>query len=295
MNYSLITDAFFLNSNTKTKEDFINLFESGLFSDESKWADYILSDNILGIENIINSGLKKRMSLMSIGVFYALENGAGTNILPEDEIYLFSGFAEIDTTDKIIKSIIIEKDELVSPTLFHNSVHNTALGYYTIIKKMHNYCTTISDGLLTNLSFIHFIKHKCKLESSFVVVTGEEYSEFYKYDKTVNIEIKPAFASFRITPNSKLGFKYIGEFETLEKIKSLDIYKDSKSVFCGRETFISLKKSEKKNIFTEYPITKDDPCSFIFRLAMPFIFNVTGSSIVIDKTSANYSLFEVKL
>jgi hypothetical protein len=294
MNYSLITDICLLNSQHKTKEEFQSLFKENLFSDETKWSNYSLSESIDGIYGLISSPLKKRMSSMSLGIYYVIENGPGGNLSESEEIYLFSGFAEIDTTDNIINEITVNNYDLVSPTQFHNSVHNTPLGYYTIITKKHNYCTTISDGLLTNSSFTNFIKYRCQLDESFVISAGDEYSGFYELDKTVQLEIKPVFISYRIIPDKDKGFKFIGEYETLEKLKENEIYKNAKSVFSDKESFFSLKKDLNRKIYSEYPVVKDNPCGIIFRLSLPFLFDLKENSAVIDKTENGYSLFEVK-
>ena len=262
MNYSSISDVSIYNSESKTKEDFIKLYNGGIFSDDSKWENYSIKPKIDGIMTGINNPLVKRMSGMSLGIYQAYQAGPKNNLKPTEDMFLVSGFSEIDTTNKIISNIEIEGDRIVSPTLFHNSVHNTPLGYVTIIDKIHNYCLTISDGLSTGESFINYMKYRNKQENSFVVLSGEEYSDFYGLDKTVKKNIYPSYCAFRVTPNTKDGYKIIG---TSEKLKDIDL-SGYDSIFADKETFLELKKTTDKKIYTDYPIILDNPCSIIFRL-----------------------------
>jgi hypothetical protein len=54
-------------------------------------------------------------------------------------------------------------------------------------------------------------------------------------------------------------------------------------------------KNINKNIYSDYPISKDNPCGIITRLAMPFYFNFNGISIVLEKIKDKYYAFEVNL
>ncbi|OHD18872.1 MAG: hypothetical protein A2Z98_17535 [Spirochaetes bacterium GWB1_27_13] len=295
MNYSMIEDISILNSYIKTKEDIKKYYEEGLFSSSQKFENFSFKKEILTNVVNINPQLKKRMSQMSLGVFYVMEEGPGENLANNEEIYLFSGFAEIDTTDKIIKNIVIDDMELVSPTLFHNSVHNTPLGYYTIIKKKHNYCTTISDGLATNLSFINYIKNKVLIDEKFVVITGEETSPFFELDQSVKLNIVSSFISYRITPFCEKGFKFVGIFDNLEEIINSSMFFDSKSLFVDKKYFYELKNKTDKKIYTEYPLKQDNPSGIIFRLALPFYLDILGNSLIIEEIEGKFYLFEVKL
>ena len=236
----------------------------------------------------VDSPLRKRMSELSIGI-YACLNQIKSTIVPTEQIYLFSGFAEIETTNKIIHSIIDEKSMIVSPTLFHNSVHNTPLGYFTVINKMHNYCTTISDGLNTNKSFADFLRLRVQLPDSFIATAGEESSGFYSLDTTQKITIRPAYIAYRITP-SKNGIHLLDSVTSLDEID----YNKYQNVIADKQTFDKLY-GKVNNLYTEWAITADMPCSIVFRLAMHDILRWSGRTLVIDKvkTGDSYSLFEV--
>ncbi len=292
---SYITDIAFINSNTRSGNELNNLFKDGFFSNEKKWETYNLSNDIQALYEGINSRLKNRMSQLSLGVYNVLENGPGKNLKEDEEIFLFTGFGEIDTTDKIIKSILIEKFNLVSPTLFHNSVHHTSLGYYTIVKNVHNTCATISDGVCTNLSFINYIKKREKINKPFIIVGGEEYSKFYELDKINNYKIAPAFVSYRIIQDQNKGFNFCGIFNNLEELFKNDSFKKAGTILTDKNTFLKIKKSIDKKVLTEYPLVLDNPCGIILRLAFPFYFNIKGTSLVIEETNNKFYCFEVNL
>ena len=294
--YTDIKDIVFLNSNSKNKDDYYKLFNEGLFSDQGKWNNYKLYNKIDGMGNDIDSRLRNRMSDLSLGVYNVLENGPGKDIQEDNEFCLFTGFGEIETTDKILKNIIIDKYSHVSPTLFHNSVHHTSLGYYTIIKKIHNPCMTISDGLKTNLSFINYIKLRIQLNKVMIIVGGDESSSFFNLDKNNPLTIVPSYVAYKILPKSDKGFSFGGIVDNFEDLINLDSFKKSKYIFADKDTFIKLKeKIADKEIITEYPIVQDNPCGVIFRLAFPFYFNIKGLSLVVDKVNDKIFYFEVLL
>lgn len=289
-NYSLIKDISIINSFITNREDIIELFNNNFFSDPEKWKQKKFDNKILFLMGNIDSPLKKRMSTISLGIYNVIEKGPGRAIMPDDELYLISAFSEIDTTHNIIKNIVIEDANLVSPTLFHNSVHNTPLSYWTIIKNKHNYCTTISDGLDTNISFINWLKYRIQLKKDLIIACGEEYSDFFKLDEINKKEIVPSFCAYRIIPNSENGFKFMGEFKSLEEIFDTESFKNSEYLFCGIKDFYKIKN---KKVFTEYPILFDNPCGIVFRLAMPFYLKIKGKGIIIESHLNNFYLYEV--
>ncbi len=293
--YSDITNIAILSSLLENQADAIKKFKNGFFNEDASWKSEIELHLSKEITTSINSPLRKRMSDISKGIFYVLDKSTEKTIKEDDEIYLFSGFSEINTTNDIIKSITVDKDTLVSPTHFHNSVHNTPLGYFTIIKGIHNYTTVISDGMLTNLSFINFMKNIVKLNREFIVSTGEEFSNFFLLDKTVEKQIVPVFAAFRVVPNSTKGFNYLGEYNSLEDIVS--ILEKSDYIFTDKDSFLTLSKRDniKSRVYTEYPIVRDNPCGIIFRLLLPFYLSLNGKSTIIEQHEGILYLFEAAL
>ena len=292
--YSTITDIAFLNSYGKEKDDLSKLFKDNLFSDEKKWDNFKLSNDIPGLMDNIKARMKYFMSKLSLGVYNVLDQGPGKNIQKSDEIYLISGFTEIGTINKI-GNMIMENDYGINPSLFPNSVHHISLCYYTILKKISNYCAAISDGLDTNLSFINFLKNRVKIKGDFIVVTGEESSAFFEYEIKYPLNIADSFVAYKIIPGAKKGFSYKGNVKNIDELKKNDIYKKSQNVFADKETFLSIKQEANKNYYCEDPIVKDNPCGIIYRLAFPFYFDVKGDSIVIEKTNNKYYFFEVNI
>lgn len=292
--FAELENISFLNSNAATHEEFNLLFKEGLFNDEKKWDDFKLSKEIKGLMDSINSRKKYYMSKLSLGVYNVLENGPGPEIKKNEEIYLFSGFTEIETISKIGK-MFVQDNYSINPAVFPNSVHHISLCYYTILKNISNYCATITDGLTTNLSFINFIKNRIKIAENFIVISGDEDSEFFQNEISTPLEIYPTYVSYKVIPKKQSGFKYIDKFNSIDKIKELDIFENAKNIFCDKKTFFKLKNIKDKNIYSEYPIVKDQPCGIAFRIALPFYFNIKGKSLVIDESKESYNLFEVNI
>ena len=62
---------------------------------------------------------------------------------------LASVYGEILTTGQLLQALAEEPASPLSPTRFHNSVHNTAIGYLSIATKNHGGSTAISAGPAT--------------------------------------------------------------------------------------------------------------------------------------------------
>jgi len=288
--YSMIEDISMVGPGLENIEDIKKYFDSGRFIDDENLPEADCNKDVSALSKYIDSPLKKRMSSLSIGICASLALGPGKNLTPEEEIYLFTAFAEIDTTNKIINSIKIENSELVSPTLFHNSVHNTPLGYFTILHKIHNYCLAISDGLDTDASFANFIKYRALIKDPFIVTCGEEYSGFYELDNSIKPDIRPIFCSYRVVPFRDKGFRSLAP---LSGVSSYD-FSGLDYVFTDRSTY-SLLKGKVNNVYTEYFLTGDNPSAVAARLSIPFILGLKGKGLIINKNDNKYLIFEVNL
>lgn len=293
-----ISDIAIINSQVKEKSEVINQFNLGKFSDFNSWNNIHGSKNIDTLGDCISSRIKGRMSQLSLGVCDVLEKGAfsGSNFDENQEIVLFTAFGEIETTNQIIKNIMVDNYEHVSPTLFHNSVHNTPLGYYTIIKKIHNHCLTISDGLKTGVSFINFINNQVLLNKRFTIVHGDEYSEFNELDK-VKLKLFPIFISYNVLPSeNNSGFRFLSIITDFKNI--IKLVEEADFAFVDKCTFLELKEEnciDIDNVYSEYPICFDNPCGIIYRIALPFYLNLKGYIIIIEKVEENYYCYEVRL
>lgn len=286
-----ITDIHLFSSNVKSIEDVKRFYEEGCFSANRISDKYPLANEIAGILDNIESRLKTRMSQLSLGIFHVLQSGGAKNIAETDEIYLFTAFAEIETTDNIIEDIVINGSKLVSPTLFHNSVHNTPLGYFTIIKKYHNYCTTVSDGLDTGGSFIDMVKYKTMLGDEYIIAAGDEYSDFCKLDKTLDKVLFPQFVSYKVKPSDK-GFQYAGSTgDTKEFYKKIE---DFQHIIVPGCLFDAVKRDFKgSEVLTDYFLSVDNPTGVISRLSIPFILELKGKTAVVEFHKDKYHIFEV--
>ncbi len=289
--FTYIKDIHFINSNVSSLDTLKDMYNNGVFSKAQLLED--LSREIGGLTDNIKSPLKRRMSQLSLGVFEALQCGGAKNLREEDEIYLFTSFAEIDTSNKIIADLELNNSKLISPVLFHNSVHNTPLGYYTIINKYQNYCLAVSDGINTGKSFVDLIKFLVKVNDEFVIVGAEEHSSFYELEIKRNYCLFPNFISYKVVRNEN---EQKGFFLKLENCTWQDMEKllpEYDRIIADKDSFAALNGKFEAELLTEYPIVADSPISIITRLSLPFILEFSGKTAVIGQFDGRYFLFEV--
>ncbi|MBP7552364.1 MAG: hypothetical protein KA885_02980 [Spirochaetes bacterium] len=294
MKYTNITDISILSSLGRAKEEYLTLLNTGIFENPNLWNKYKPTGDIPGLADGINSRMKYSMSKLSLGVYNVLESGPYKSITQNDEIYEFSGFTEIETVGKIGKLIMIENYG-INPALFPNSVQHTALCYFSILKKISNYTAAINDGPSTNASFINFIQNRVQIPGAFIIVAGEESSDYFSYDADKTLDIVPAFIAFKCASSDKKGFAYLGAFAKLSDIYKLNQYKKAEYIFLDKESFFSIERSSTKRYFTEYALTRDNPTGIIARLALPFYFEFDGPSLVIENIRGAYYIFSVNL
>lgn len=295
MNRTFVSEIAFLNSKVNGVEKIKELFNTLLFEKEEVWDNFKLDKSIPNLMDNITSRKKYYMSNFSLGVYNVIEMGPGKNIKNNDEIYLFSGFTEINTVNQI-GEMLVNDNYSINPAIFPNSVHHISLCYYTILKGYTNYCAAITDGLFTGLSFINFIKFRCCLDKSFVVVTGEDFSSFFQNNIGIPLNITSSFVSYRMIPCQQRGFLFEGEYSSIEEIINTEVYKKAEYIFGDKQTFFELKHKEKnKKIFTEYPLALDNPCSVAYRIALPFVLELKSNGIIIEKSDFGYFMFSISL
>lgn len=138
--------------------------------------------------NFIPSLIRRRLTLIEkIGIFIT------NNLLPIGEnvkIIFASRFGEWRETIKLIEQMYNEKE--MSPAGFSHSVHNAALGMFTIINKLKNNYTTIASNEDTiDSSLLEAISSK---EDVLLVYTEEPIPDFYKeVNKDITEEFKHGF------------------------------------------------------------------------------------------------------
>ncbi|MCG8570313.1 MAG: hypothetical protein MJB14_09250 [Spirochaetes bacterium] len=291
--YSQITDISLLNSKSRSQSDFQTLFDDGLFSNRTKWNSFTLNNEIPDLLAGIQSRMKYSMSILSLGIYNVMEDGPGKNIVKDEEIYLFTGFGEIEIVNQIGK-LISQEDYSINPALFPNSVNHIALCYYTILKKISNYTVAVNNGLHTNLGFVNFLKDRIKIKEPFIITSGENNSEFFSYEENNPLQIVPSFAAYRIIPHAEKGFRFYGKLGKWDEVLSCEIFIQAEYIFADKETFIKLENQQtNKKLYSEYPITKDNPCGIAVRLALPFYYQISGKSLIMEKIKNEYYLWEV--
>lgn len=96
---------------------------------------------------LLHPRLRRRTSVFTRATVTALEAAAaqGSAALDDVRLVLVSSFGEIDTTVELLAQLA-EPQGPVSPTKFHNSVHNTATGYMSIASGNHRESTALAGG-----------------------------------------------------------------------------------------------------------------------------------------------------
>jgi len=96
---------------------------------------------------LLHSRLRRRTSTLTRAAVTAMEEAAaqGGARIEAARFVLVSGYGEIQTTMEILEQIVAPEG-LVSPTRFHNSVHNTATGYMSIASGNHRGSTALAAG-----------------------------------------------------------------------------------------------------------------------------------------------------
>jgi len=96
---------------------------------------------------LLHSRLRRRTSTLTRAAVTAIEAAVATSggDLGRARFVLVSSFGEIQTTVTLL-SQLAEPGGPVSPTKFHNSVHNTATGYLSIATGNHSEATALAGG-----------------------------------------------------------------------------------------------------------------------------------------------------
>jgi len=106
--------------------------------------------------------------------------GAGTDMAA----VFVSAIGEIQTTDKLCEAITAQ-DFPLSPTLFHNSVHNTAAGYWSIASG--------SKAPMQAMAALNDCLRQGLLEAWSQIETGADRVLLVCYDETMPNTLKPEY------------------------------------------------------------------------------------------------------
>jgi hypothetical protein len=96
---------------------------------------------------LLHPRLRRRTSTLTRAAVTALEAALANSGVGVDQVrfVLVSSFGEIETTVELLAQLG-EPEGPVSPTKFHNSVHNTATGYMSIASGNHRESTALAGG-----------------------------------------------------------------------------------------------------------------------------------------------------
>ena len=96
---------------------------------------------------LLHPRLRRRTSVFTRATVTALQAAVaqGGATLGDVRLVLVSSFGEIETTIELLAQLA-EPQGPVSPTKFHNSVHNTATGYMSIASGNHRESTALAGG-----------------------------------------------------------------------------------------------------------------------------------------------------
>jgi hypothetical protein len=96
---------------------------------------------------LLHPRLRRRTSTLTRAAVTALEAALAHTGVGVDQVrfVLVSSFGEIETTVDLLAQLGVPEGP-ISPTLFHNSVHNTATGYMSIASGNHRESTALAGG-----------------------------------------------------------------------------------------------------------------------------------------------------
>ena len=177
---------------------------------------------------------------------------------PDNSALVFaSSNGDIEITDKICTSLT-KSPKFVSPTLFHNSVHNAPAGYYSIANNNKSPSTSISAGQTTFANglleaYTQVLAEKTKvLFVAYDTQTPQNIKKLQNivYDLSLALSLSPkitektiASISLKIVKNKK---------NSLPKNHSLQKLINNNNIGDGLLLFESLLLKDNKKIFLPY-------------------------------------------
>jgi 3-oxoacyl-[acyl-carrier-protein] synthase II len=125
------------------------LNDGGCLPQESDYGYRFLADTSL-LENFLPKKSLRRIDHFSqmalLGAFLAMEDAGLPSLDGQTTgLVVCSGYGASRTTFSFLDSVINDGDVCASPTLFSNSVHNSAAGHISILLKLGGPCMTVSQ------------------------------------------------------------------------------------------------------------------------------------------------------
>lgn len=125
---------------------------------------------------LLHPRLRRRTSTLTRAAVTALEAAlAGSGVAVSDvRLVLVSSFGEIETTVELLAQLA-EPGGPVSPTKFHNSVHNTATGYMSIASGNNRESTALAGGPHNlEIGLLETLAGLCESGGDAVLIFAEE-------------------------------------------------------------------------------------------------------------------------
>jgi hypothetical protein len=105
----------------------------------------LVGEGPLPEDDFIPKNVRRRISRLIGQVLRATKDAGGLEAATDGSLVFATANGEINTIGAILPSLLADEPQ-VSPTLFHNSVHNAAPGYWAILAKRLAASTTITMG-----------------------------------------------------------------------------------------------------------------------------------------------------
>lgn len=216
-------------------------------------------------KNYVSANMLRRMShIIKMGVAAAKISLQQAEIENVDAIITGTGLGCFEDTDKFLRAIIENNEQLLTPTSFIQSTHNTVAGQIALLIKCHNYNFTYTQqGLSFESALIDAQLFLNENKNSNILVGGldEAIQPYYDLLQQARHIKNQENISTEIEKNQTKGF-CLGEgasFFVLSNEKN----KTTKSVIRGIKTFTAIKGSadlqQKLNAFlTEINLSIND-------------------------------------
>jgi Beta-ketoacyl synthase, N-terminal domain len=250
-------------------------------------SDYDIKNEELSIPSseLLPARMKRRMSPLTQMTIQSTSEARMNLDLPNTVPFIFgSANGEINTIGRVMQSIL-DPEDMVSPTLFHNSVHNTAPGYWSIVSGLRDPSNTVSGGVLTTEYTLldAWIKMQSGIDCMQITI-GDESVRFPRW-------ADPSHCSVDLCGSFVLDRR--GILPPLLELLSIRYISGSKNILnCHREMNDMFKPVMVLTDLDTLPSTQEipffpnhhHPCATLFPLIM-FVFddNVTGPILFIRK------------
>ena len=219
-------DAFFENSHI----DYLSL----LVAQEPDYKDYVPANMLRRMSHIIKMGVAAAK--------ISLQQAEIENV---DAIITGTGLGCFEDTDKFLKTIIENSEQLLTPTSFIQSTHNTVAGQIALLIKCHNYNFTYTQqGLSFESALIDAAMFLNENKNNNILVGGLDEAIQPYYDllaKAGHIK-KQEDITTEIEKNKTKGF-CLGEGASFF-VLSTQKNKITKAQIKGVKTFTSIKGND---------------------------------------------------